>query len=42
VVASAVYGTSEQFRNGKPGPDLLRAADRAIREAIALATATSD
>ncbi len=42
VVASAVYGTSEQFLDGKPGPDLLRAADRAVREAISLATATSD
>jgi len=42
VVASAVYGGSDQFLDGKPGPDLLRAADRAVREAISLATATID
>ena len=42
VVASAVYGTSEQFLDGKPGPDLLHAVDRAAREAFSLATATID
>ncbi|HMH83258.1 MAG TPA: NAD(P)H-dependent oxidoreductase [Gemmatimonadales bacterium] len=42
VVASAVYATSAQFQDGKPGPELLRAVDRAVREALALAGATLD
>jgi hypothetical protein len=42
VVASAVYATSAQFLDGKPGPELLRAVDRAVREALALAGATLD
>ena len=41
VVAGAVYGTSEQFLDGQPGPDLLR-ADRAVGEAISLVTAAGD
>jgi FMN reductase len=42
VVAGAVYGTDEQFLDGMPGPDLLRAADRAVGEAISLVTAPGD
>jgi FMN reductase len=42
VVASAVYATSAQFQDGKPGPELLRAVDRAVGEALALASATFD
>lgn len=42
VVAGAVYGTSEQFLDGKPGPDLLRAADRAVGEAFSLVTVAGD
>src|SRR5207249_1010148 len=39
VVASAVYATSAQFQDGAPGPELLQAVDRAVHEALALATA---
>src|SRR5207247_8001398 len=39
VVASGVYATSSQFPDGKPGPELLRAVDQAVHEALALATA---
>src|SRR6266852_2533285 len=39
VVPSGVYGGSEQFADGKPAPELLRAVDRAVREAMAFATA---
>lgn len=39
VVPSGVYGTSEQFEDGRPGPDLLRVVDRAVREAIVFASA---
>lgn len=39
VVPSGVYGTGEQFADGGPGPDLARAIDRAVREAIGLAAA---
>src|SRR5438552_4496750 len=39
VVASGVYATSSQFQDGKPGPELLDAVDRAVGEALALATA---
>ncbi len=42
VVAGAVYGTSEQFLDGQPGPELLGAADRAVGEAFSLVTAASD
>jgi FMN reductase len=42
VVASGVYGTSEQFRDGKPEPTLLAAVDRAVREALALAAVAVD
>ena len=39
VVASGVYATSSQFPDGKPGPEVLQAVDRAVAEALALATA---
>src|SRR3989454_9359394 len=39
VVAGAVYATSQQFADGKPGRELLEAVDRAVAEARALATA---
>ncbi len=39
VVASGVYATSGQFQDGKPGPELLQAVDRAVHEALALVTA---
>jgi FMN reductase len=39
VVANGVYATSGQFADGKPGRDLLEAVDRAVGEALALATA---
>jgi FMN reductase len=39
VVASGVYATSGQFADGKPGPEVLEAVDRAVGEALALATA---
>jgi FMN reductase len=39
VVASGVYATSVQFPDGKPGPDVLQAVDRAVAEALALARA---
>jgi NAD(P)H-dependent FMN reductase len=42
VVASAVYATSEQFADSTPGPALLQAVDRAVREALALAGGTID
>jgi len=38
VVASGVYATSSQFQDGKPGTELLQAVDRAVHEALALAT----
>ena len=39
VVAGGVYATGSQFSDGKPGPELLRAVDRAVAEALALARA---
>ena len=39
VVASGVYATSSQFRDAKPDPALLQAVERAMHEALALATA---
>ena len=39
VVAGGVYATSSQFPDGKPGPDVLQAVDRAVAEALALVTA---
>jgi FMN reductase len=42
VVPSGVYGMSEQFADGRPAPELLGAVDRAVREAVALATAAID
>jgi FMN reductase len=42
VVASGVYATSEQFVGCTPAPELFHAVDQAVREAVALATATSD
>src|SRR5436305_1796786 len=39
VVASGVYGTSAQFQDGKTAPELLKAVDRAVEEALALAAA---
>ena len=39
VVASGVYATSQQFTDGKPDRELLAAVDRAVGEALALATA---
>ena len=41
VVASGVYATGTQFQDGRPGPELLQAVDRAVREALALAGATA-
>ena len=38
VVANGVYATSGQFADGQPGPELLQAVDRAVHEALALAT----
>ena len=42
VVAHGVYATSEQFSNGTPAAELRAAVDRAVREAVALASAGSD
>src|SRR3989441_8931752 len=42
VVANGVYATSEQFRDGKPDPELCAAVERAVREAMALANAPID
>ena len=39
VVASGVYGISAQFQDGKTAPELLKAVDRAVEEALALAGA---
>ena len=39
VVASGVYATSSQFQGGKPGRELLEAVERAVGEALVLATA---
>jgi len=39
VIAGGVYATSQQFADGKPGRELLEAVDRAVAEALALATA---
>src|SRR5207249_11212790 len=39
VIASGVYATSQQFTDGRPGHELLEAVDRAVAEALALATA---
>jgi len=39
VVANGVYATSAQFPDGRPGAELLGAVDRAVHEALALATA---
>src|SRR6267143_1297289 len=38
VVTNGVYATSGQFAGGKPGRELLEAVDRAVGEALALAT----
>src|SRR5213076_2463031 len=42
LVANGVYATSEQFRDGKPEPGLCAAVERAVREAMALASAAID
>lgn len=42
VIAAAVYGTSAQFQDGKPGAELLQAVDRAVHEAWALAQGVAD
>ena len=42
LVANGVYATSEQFRDGKPDPELCAAVERAVREAMALASAAID
>jgi len=42
VVAHGVYATSEQFADGTPAAELRAAVDRAVREAVALASAGSD
>ncbi len=39
VVANGVYATSAQFQDGRPSAELLQALDRAVHEALALATA---
>ena len=39
VVAGGVYGTSAQFQDGKAAPELLKAVDHAVDEALALAGA---
>ena len=41
VVPTGVYGTDAQFTGGEPHPALLERVDRAVLEALALATATS-
>src|SRR5436189_784638 len=38
VVAGGVYATSAQLPDGKAGPELLAAVDRAVREALSLAS----
>lgn len=40
VVAAGVYGTTAQFTNGAPGPEIAASTDRAVREALALARAS--
>src|SRR5436189_21602 len=42
VIAHGVYATSEQFADGTPAAELRAAVDRAVREAVALASAGSD
>jgi len=42
VIAQGVYATSEQFADGTPAAELRAAVDRAVREAVALASAGSD
>jgi len=42
VVPSGVYGTAEQFADGQVAPELLRAVDRAVREAVTFAAAAID
>ncbi len=42
VVAHGVYATSEQFAGETPAAELRAAVDRAVREAVALASAGSD
>ena len=42
VVAHGIYATSEQFADGTPAAELCAAVDRAVREAVALASAGSD
>ena len=37
-VATAVYGTDAQFRDGRPDPALIEQIDRAVAEALALVT----
>src|SRR5213594_543346 len=39
VVANGVYATSQQFTDGKPSRELLESVNRAVAEALALATA---
>lgn len=39
VVASGVYGSDPQFKDGRPEPAVLERADRAVEEAVALARA---
>jgi FMN reductase len=39
VVPSGVYGTGEQFVDGRPTAGLAQATDRAVREALVLAAA---
>jgi len=38
TVPSGVYGTNEQFVDGAPGASLAQATDRAVREALLLAS----
>ncbi len=42
VIAHGVYATSEQFADGTPAAELRAAVDRAVREAVALASAGND
>src|SRR5213083_1796592 len=42
VVAHGVYATSEQFAGETPAAELRAAVDRAVREAVALASAGND
>jgi len=42
VVATGVYGTSANFPNGAPGPEILSLTDRAVKEALALAGSSTE